>query len=141
MKSLKINEIFIKNEKEMINFGKRFSKKLEENSLIFLEGELGAGKTTFVKGIALGLGLGEKMVRSPSFLIIHNYEKIIHIDLYRIQKASYEELEEMGIIEVLNSKNIKIVEWPNDLIKKMYPKAIKFYFKFKGKGRYVRWEN
>ncbi len=136
-----MNEIFIKNEKEMINFGKKFSKKLEENSLIFLEGELGTGKTTFVKGIALGLEIEEKKVRSPSFLIIHNYGKVIHIDLYRVQKANYEELEEMGIIEVLNSRSIKIVEWPNDLIKKLYPKAIKFYFKFKGKGRYVRWEN
>jgi len=135
-----MNKVYIKNEKEMINFGKIFAKNLKKNSLIFLEGELGTGKTTFVKGIGKGLGIKD-IIKSPSFLIIHNYGKMVHIDLYRIQSSTIEELEEMGIIEALNSKKIKVVEWPNNLVKKLYPEAKILKFKFKGRGRYVSWKN
>lgn len=134
-----MNEKFIKDEKEMLKFGKEFAKNLKKGSNLFLYGELGTGKTTFVKGIGLGLGIDKDKIKSPSFLIIHNYGKLIHIDLYRIQKASFEELEEAGIIDALNSKKIKAVEWPNEILEKLYPDSIKLKFYFKGVGRYVQW--
>lgn len=136
-----MNEIFLKNEKEMLEFGENFSKKLNKDSIILLEGELGTGKTTFVKGIGAGIGINKNIIRSPSFLIIHNYGTLVHIDLYRIQNASFEELEEAGVIDALNEKKLRAVEWPNDLIKKIYPESILIKFYFKGNGRYVRWKN
>lgn len=135
-----MNEKFIKNEREMLEFGKNFAKNLRNGSILFLNGELGTGKTTFVKGLGLGLGIDKNKIKSPSFLIIHNYGKLIHIDLYRIQNASAEELEEAGIIEALNSKRIKAVEWPSKILEMLYPEAIIINFYFKGEGRYVRWK-
>lgn len=136
-----MNEKFIKNEKEMLKFGKIFSKKLKKGDILFLKGELGTGKTTFVKGLGLGLGIDKNKIKSPSFLIIHNYGKLIHIDLYRIQGANLKELEEAGVLEALNSKKIKAVEWPTKILEKIYPEAKILNFYFKGEGRYVRWEN
>lgn len=136
-----MNEKFLRNEKEMISFGKRFAKSLKKKSLLFLEGELGTGKTTFVKGLCLGLGIDKKIVRSPSFLIMYDYGKLIHIDLYRIQKAKFEELEDFGIIDAMEKEKIKAVEWPNETIKNLFPKAIFLFFEFKRGGRYVRWKD
>lgn len=136
-----MNEKFLKNEKEMLLFGKSFAKNLKKKSILFLEGELGTGKTTFVKGLCLGLGIDKNIVRSPSFLIMQDYGKLIHIDLYRIQGAKLEELEEFGIIDALKKEKIKAVEWPNETIKRLFSKAIILFFEFKKGGRYVRWKD
>lgn len=136
-----MNEKFLRNENEMLSFGKSFAKKLKKKSLLFLEGKLGTGKTTFIKGLCAGLGIPTKIVRSPSFLIMYDYGKLIHIDLYRIQGAKFEELEDFGIIDALRKEKIKAVEWPNETIKSLCPKAIFLFFEFKKGGRYVRWKD
>ncbi len=136
-----MNEMFLKNELETINFGKEISKKLKGSEILLLEGPLGSGKTTFVKGIGLGLGIDEKIIRSPSFLIMHNYGKLLHIDFYRIRNNPIEDFEAIGIFEALNLGCIKAIEWPPEFLKKIYCKAWKFYFSYKKKGRYVFWEN
>ena len=94
---------------------------MPRGSIISLNGRLGAGKTTFVKGIALGLGIMEP-VTSPTFTLISEYTgyniNLYHMDMYRIE--SYEELMMTGGEELMNGDGISIIEWA-DKIKKYLP--------------------
>ena len=106
-------EIIVKNLKQTESFAKRFSKTLKGGERILLNGDLGAGKTTFVKFLAKYLKVKEE-VTSPSFTILKQYDgkfKINHFDLYRI--GSEEELIELGFDEYLdcNSDTILLIEW------------------------------
>ena len=85
---------------------------LMKRGLILLFGELGAGKTTFVKGLARGLGIDEGVVRSPTFVIMHVYEgksRIYHFDLYRLE--SEEDLVYIGLYDALEEDGLVAVEW------------------------------
>ena len=107
------------------NFSKKISKIIKEGDIIFLYGEIGTGKTTFVRSIINHLevenGIKKSDVLSPSFNIVYDYDigkiKIHHYDLYRLK--NYKDILELGIFE--NSKDqIKIIEWPN--LNKLKPK-------------------
>jgi tRNA threonylcarbamoyladenosine biosynthesis protein TsaE len=79
-----------------------------------LHGELGAGKTVFVKGLAEGLGLDPDLVSSPTFVLAHQYPSLAsctlhHVDLYRLESAS--ELESMGFFELVRAGALVAVEW------------------------------
>ncbi len=114
-------EIQTSDEKQTIEAGSAFSnnllgKNLSRSIIVFLEGNLGAGKTTFTKGLMKGLGYKE-LVKSPTYNLveIHETEKlrVFHFDLYRIN--SPHELEEIGIGEYLEEENsICIFEWPEN---------------------------
>jgi tRNA threonylcarbamoyladenosine biosynthesis protein TsaE len=110
------------------NFGNKLAGSLSPDDVIALYGELGAGKTCFVKGIARGLKI-EKQVKSPTFSIINEYPgkiPLIHIDFYRVRKRA--EIEDLGWSEYLNSGHIVIIEWA-DRVKNMLPsKRIDVYF-------------
>lgn len=101
---------------------------LKHAFIIALEGNLGSGKTTFIQGLAVGLGV-EENVLSPTFLILKNfpitlknYKNFYHIDTYRLKNL--EELIELGFKEIIkNPKNIVVIEWA-DKIKKILPKNI-----------------
>ena len=87
-----------------------------KRQIIFLEGELGAGKTTFTKGILKGFNYKE-LVKSPTYNIVEIHEtdkyRVFHFDLYRISEPI--ELEEIGIEEYLKElKSVSIFEWPNN---------------------------
>ena len=90
------------------------SKILKSGDILLLDGELGAGKTTFISGIAEGLGIKENL-SSPSFTIINLYEigsrkKFIHADFYRLDNAG--EMLNIGILDYLySSRNIVCIEW------------------------------
>ena len=74
------------NEMELIALGKQLGKLLEKQDVIILSGDLGAGKTTFTKGIAKGLGI-DQMIKSPTYTIVREYEgrlPLYHLDVYRI---------------------------------------------------------
>ncbi len=93
-----------------------------------LSGELGSGKTQFIKGICLGLGV-EEIVNSPTFVIVNEYgspnSQIFHFDLYRI-KSAYEVIN-IGLYDYLNSGGIILIEWP-ELIESLLPlDTIKIY--------------
>lgn len=92
--------------------GQRLSKELEEGERVALVGELGGGKTRFVRGVARGLG-SKGFIKSPSFTIINIYEggriPLYHIDLYRIGRAG--ELFETGVEEYIYGRGISIIEW------------------------------
>jgi len=94
----------------------RFARVVGAGDLIALEGELGAGKTTFVRGLAQGLGVDPSLVASPSFTLWHEYERagnvvLIHVDAWRIKSPS--ELDESGLSDRRRETNaVVVVEWP-----------------------------
>lgn len=101
---------------------------LQKKPIIFLlKGELGGGKTVFVKAIAKALGVKEK-VTSPTFILFNTYQTnlkngtLIHWDLYRIEDEK--ELETIGFWEIIKKANIVCIEWP-DLMGKKYLEKIK----------------
>lgn len=106
------------NEDETIELGKKFAQFLNIKDIVVLEGELGAGKTEFIKGVCEYFSV-EDIVTSPTFSIINQYTGLLkhkefviyHIDLYRIKNEM--ELVEIGFDECINDDNsIKFVEWP-----------------------------
>lgn len=100
-------------ERQTRNWGKRLGKLLKGGEIIGLSGELGSGKTCFVRGLAEGLVVGkEAWIRSPSFTLINEYNgrlPVYHIDLYRL--SSDRELEELNLRDYLFSDGVSVVEW------------------------------
>lgn len=110
-----MDEIFLKDEQETINFGKEFAKRLKGDEVICLLGDLGSGKTTFVKGLAEGLGIKEGyQVRSPTFTIVNEYPtqrgRLIHIDLYRVEDFDVEQFVGEGIVVVEWARNLELCD-------------------------------
>ncbi len=102
---------------ETIKRGKKFAKLLSPGDIILFSGELGGGKTTFITGIAKGLGIKQNL-SSPSFTIINEYplgsKKFIHADLYRID--SMDEVNSIGLGDYLyDLKSIICIEWGNKI--------------------------
>ena len=83
--------MFVENLKETLNLGKKLSHKLNPQSIVLLQGPIGAGKTSFVQGIAKGLSISED-ITSPTFALSHHYNSgkipLIHLDLYRLENVS-----------------------------------------------------
>ena len=115
-----MKKIIAKSPEETIKLGKSIGKKLKGNETICLVGKLGSGKTQFVKGVALGLGIKEN-ITSPSFVIVKIYNgkvNLIHIDFYRLEDKS--ELETIGFDDFFSPNNIIVIEWA-DRFKDIYP--------------------
>jgi tRNA threonylcarbamoyladenosine biosynthesis protein TsaE len=94
--------------------GERFGRGLRQGDLILLEGDLGAGKTTFVRGVARGAG-STAHVASPTFQLVRVYPgrvQVAHVDLYRVEASA--ELGELGLGELLDQGAV-VVEWGNRL--------------------------
>jgi len=93
--------------------GKKLAQLLEGGEIIGLRGELGAGKTCLVRGVAEGLGVGEKAwIRSPTFTLINEYHgrlPVYHIDLYRV--SGHAEQEGLNLREYLYGDGVCLVEW------------------------------
>jgi tRNA threonylcarbamoyladenosine biosynthesis protein TsaE len=116
-------------EEETILTAKNFADELKSNDVIFLNGDLGSGKTFFVKHICKEFGI--ENVSSPSFTIVneyHNKKNFVHFDFYRIKKV--EELYDIGFHEYFNRENIVFIEWsnmfPDILPKQNYQIDLKF---------------
>ena len=110
-------EILTHSAEETIAEGRKLGARLKPPVLILLYGDLGAGKTTFTKGLAAGVGAaGEDDVTSPTFTLIHKYDRgprAYHIDLYRITDAH--DLGTLGIEDIFSETAVVIVEWPEKL--------------------------
>jgi len=106
-----------KSPEETLGFGENLGKCLEPGDIVLLFGDLGAGKTTLTQGICIGLGLPDgEYIRSPTFTLVNEYQgkfPIYHIDLYRME--SREEIESLGLEEILFGKGVSIVEWSEKL--------------------------
>ncbi|KPJ54730.1 hypothetical protein AMJ47_03795 [Parcubacteria bacterium DG_72] len=112
---------------------KKIPKRKEHAFVIALKGDLGGGKTTFIQGMAKGLGIKEKIL-SPTFNILKKYGNFYHFDCYRIEKPK--EILDLGFKKIIQDpKNIVVVEWA-DKIKKIIPKhALWLNFKFVDKSK------
>ena len=104
----------VPDEKAMISLGMAVAGSLLPGTAVFLEGELGAGKTTLVRGILWGLG-HEGIVVSPTYTLVEPYQcgeiPVYHFDLYRLNTP--DELETIGVRDMIHSKSICLVEWPD----------------------------
>ena len=108
--------MFVENLQETLNLGEKLSHKLNPQSIILLQGPIGAGKTSFVQGIAKGLLISEE-ITSPTFALSHHYSSgripLIHLDLYRLENSSSaKEVFFSEEEEALQSKAILVIEWP-----------------------------
>lgn len=122
-----MKELLIKNEKEMLDFGKKIAAELKSGDVLCLYGDLGAGKTTITKGVAQYFGI-KKRITSPTFTLFNVYPvqieskriKFVHIDAYRLKDE--EELLEVGIDDYLGQPDsVCVIEWAEkvpDLLKK-----------------------
>jgi tRNA threonylcarbamoyladenosine biosynthesis protein TsaE len=99
--------------RQTMGWGSRLGKLLEGGEIIALIGELGAGKTCFVRGVTQGLDVGkDAWIRSPSFTLINEYQgrfPVYHIDLYRIEGRA--QLEGLNLREYLYSDGVSLIEW------------------------------
>ncbi len=122
-----------KNAEQTHSLGQNIGKLITQNISIALNGDLGAGKTTFVQGLAKGLGISEDYyITSPTFNIINDYPAknftLSHLDLYRL--ADVDELEYIGFDDLLDSNHIIVVEWPKLLNDISFKFDIEINFEF-----------
>jgi len=108
--------VFIENLKETLKLGKKLSQKLNPQSIVLLQGPIGAGKTSFVQGIAKGLSICEE-ITSPTFALSHHYNSgkipLIHLDLYRLDNfSSAREVFFSEEEEAIQRQAILVIEWP-----------------------------
>ena len=155
-------ELTFKNEKEMLDFGKKIAAELKSGDVLCLYGDLGAGKTTITKGVAQYFGI-KKRITSPTFTIFNVYKLstdnynpnlqiisecpecnkkpklLVHIDAYRVKDE--EELLDVGIDDYLgDSETVCVVEWAEkvpDLLKKK--KCVEVHIEHTEMGRKIRY--
>ena len=106
---------FVSDEQSMLDLGASFAAELRGGDVVYLVGDLGAGKTTLVKGIIRGLGYSGN-VTSPTYTLVESYEfadfVVFHFDLYRLETP--DELEFLGIRDMTGGQSVILVEWPDN---------------------------
>ncbi|MBS0350666.1 MAG: tRNA (adenosine(37)-N6)-threonylcarbamoyltransferase complex ATPase subunit type 1 TsaE [Proteobacteria bacterium] len=116
-------EYFIKDQQAMLELGAKLAQSCQPGMILFLQGPLGAGKTTLVRGILKGLDYHGK-VKSPTYTLVESYnlsqKTLFHFDLYRLN--SPQELLEIGFEDYLRSDAMIIIEWP-EKASSILPKA------------------
>ncbi|MBU2068176.1 tRNA (adenosine(37)-N6)-threonylcarbamoyltransferase complex ATPase subunit type 1 TsaE [Patescibacteria group bacterium] len=136
---MKSKEIITKSDQETKKLAGEIAQEILETArkealVIGLEGDLGSGKTTFIQGVAQGLGIKDK-ITSPTFVIMKKYNSFYHIDCYRIESN---DLLELGFKEIISQPgNIVMIEWA-ERVKDILPKNtiwIKFEYLYKNKRR------
>jgi tRNA threonylcarbamoyladenosine biosynthesis protein TsaE len=135
-----VTEWFCGSEAETRLAGLHLADHLLGGEVLSLEGLLGAGKTTFVKGLAEGLGCRADDVSSPTFTLVHEYPggrfPFVHLDLYRLE--SCEELAALGIDDLFAGTSIAAIEWGDKFPEALPPGAWRFVFSIDGTARKIR---
>ena len=128
-------------EPELEAVGSALAKSLNFGDIIFLEGELGAGKTTVSRGILRGFGY-RGIVASPTYTLLELYDltvhRVAHFDLYRITAAK--DLEGIGFRDYLDGQTICLIEWPENGAAFLPAPNLRIILEYAGVGRTVRFE-
>lgn len=107
---------------ETVSLGEKYAKTLNKGDIVLLNGDLGAGKTAFTKGIAKGLGI-TKEVLSPTYAYMNDYDGVLyHYDCYRL--SSGEDAEALGLTEYFYAGGISVIEWSENILD-VLPKNVK----------------
>ena len=110
---MKNKTIYVQNEQEMMQLGGRIADQFTKGGMVLLNGDLGAGKTTLVRGLLRHLGY-QGIVKSPTYTLVEPYQfenrTVYHFDLYRL--GDPEELEYIGGRDYWNSNALCLIEWP-----------------------------
>jgi tRNA threonylcarbamoyladenosine biosynthesis protein TsaE len=121
MKHMSQFEFISKKPEETMGFSEKLGSLLQPGDVLALEGDLGAGKTTFTKGLAKGLDI-KRNVNSPTFTIIKEYHgrlPLYHMDVYRVEDS----FEDLGFDEYFEGNGVTVVEWAH-LVKEQLPEEL-----------------
>jgi tRNA threonylcarbamoyladenosine biosynthesis protein TsaE len=125
-----------KSTSETIRIGKSIGSRLRAGDVVALVGELGAGKTQFIKGLATGAGVGKPTyVSSPSFTLINEYPGKVpfyHIDLFRLE--SQKEAEGLGLEDYLHGGGITAIEWADKILSLLPGEMLSIHIVYTGKN-------
>lgn len=128
-------------EAATVALGQQLAARLRGGLVVYLHGDLGAGKTTFARAFLRALGVGER-VKSPTYSLVEGYDldgsRAFHLDLYRI--ADPGELEWLGLDSLAEPGAIVLVEWPERGAGALPPVDLELHFRHDGVGRVVSFE-
>lgn len=134
-------EVVLHDEEATMALGRRLADSLQGGLIVFLHGDLGAGKTTFARAFLRALGVGER-VKSPTYSLVEGYEfgdrQAFHLDLYRISDPG--ELEWLGLDSLAEPGAIVLVEWPERGRGALPPVDLELHFRHQDAGRVVGFE-
>ncbi len=129
---------FLPDEAATLDYARVLERFVWPGALIFLRGELGAGKTTLVRGILRRFG-HEGSVKSPTYTLVEPYETpagaVYHFDFYRIADA--QELEFIGIDELMENQAVKLVEWAERVAERLPAPDLEIELELEGSGRTI----
>ncbi|MGH9755575.1 MAG: tRNA (adenosine(37)-N6)-threonylcarbamoyltransferase complex ATPase subunit type 1 TsaE [Blastocatellia bacterium] len=118
MSSIPTGQFITRSAEETFDLAYRISEAISEPTVFLLQGDLGAGKTVFAKGIGAGLDIDPAEVNSPTFTIVNRHEgrmRLYHLDLYRIAGGA-NEVYDLGLEEILTEPEaVVVIEWPERL--------------------------
>jgi len=135
------NVLLARTEQELESEGVALARTLMPGSIVFLEGDLGAGKTTMCRGILRGFGyMG--VVPSPTYTFVELYElagqRLVHFDLYRL--TSPDEIETLGFRDYLDGETICLIEWPERSFGVLPPPTIRITLAYQDRARLIQIE-
>jgi tRNA threonylcarbamoyladenosine biosynthesis protein TsaE len=125
---------------ETRSLGRQLADLLTDGDVVALYGDLGSGKTEFVRGVCTGLGIAEGAVRSPSFTLVNEYSggrlNVFHVDAYRL--SGPEEFADIGFEEYLGGDGVCLIEWAERIEALLPPASIRLLFKhWRGESRLI----
>lgn len=128
--------IDLRDEQDTVRLGAIVAKHIEPSSIVYLQGDLGAGKTTFSRGLIHALGFSG-VVKSPTYTLVELYESattnVAHFDLYRL--ATVDELDYLGVDELSAAGYVFLVEWPEVLGDDVWQPSLRINLNYSGAGR------
>lgn len=122
---------------ETFELGRQMAEAIQSKMIFLLEGDLGSGKTTFAKGIAAGLDIDPRDVRSPSFTLVSEHQgrmKLYHVDLFRLDNPQ-DALDHLGLAEVTSEDAVTVIEWAEKLEDLTYEVGYRVKFKWIDEAR------